>query len=109
MRFSDLTPNNNLEEIERQSRASLQLIFKHSTRCIISSMALKRLKSCPEINADCWVLDLLSFRELSNTLANRYNIQHQSPQIIVLKDGVVIGNASHERIDADFILTFYEK
>lgn len=72
-------------------------------------MALKRLRSCPEINADCWVLDLLCFRELSNTLASRYNIQHQSPQIIVLKEGIVVGNASHERIDADFILSFYEK
>ncbi len=109
MDFKDLTAALQLEHIEQLSHKSTQLIFKHSTRCIISSMALKRLRSCERIEADCWVLDLLTYRSISNEIALRYRTEHQSPQLFVIRDGKVVGSTSHEGIDCDFILTSNEK
>ncbi|MEY5133702.1 MAG: bacillithiol system redox-active protein YtxJ [Flavobacteriales bacterium] len=109
MDFKDLDSAIQLDQIERLSHKSTQLIFKHSTRCIISSMALKRLRSCTDLPADCWVLDLLSFRSISNEIALRYHTEHQSPQLFVIRNGQVIGSTSHEGIDCDFILTCNEK
>ena len=108
MNFYQLTPDIPFSEIEKQSTARTQLIFKHSTRCIISSMALKRIQQCSFDKVDCWILDLLSYRDLSNGIADRYQIYHQSPQIIILKNGVSIANASHEGIDCEFIRLYEE-
>jgi len=102
MEFLNLLPETHLEEIETRSRLKTQVLFKHSTRCIVSSMALMKLRSC-SVDADCWILDLLRFREISNDIAKRYAIPHQSPQIIVLQDEKVVLNASHEQIDCDKI------
>lgn len=109
MDFLDLNSTNQLDQIEHLSHTSTQLIFKHSTRCIISAMALKRLGSCTSLEANCWVLDLLAFRSISNEIASRYNTEHQSPQLFVIRNGSVIGCTSHEGIDCDFILTRHEK
>ena len=109
MDFKELDSAIQLDQIEQLSHKSTQLIFKHSTRCIISSMALKRLRSCTSIEADCWVLDLLAFRSISNEIALRYHTEHQSPQLFVIRNGQLIGSASHEGIDCDFILTCHEK
>jgi bacillithiol system protein YtxJ len=102
MEFIDLLPETNLNEIETRSLTKTQVLLKHSTRCIVSSMALMRLRTCTN-DADCWVLDLLRYRELSNEIAQRYDIPHQSPQIIVLQKGKVVFNASHEQIDCEKI------
>ena len=109
MDFKDLDSAIQLDQIEQLSHKSTQLIFKHSTRCIISSMALKRLRACTHIEADCWVLDLLTFRSISNEIALRYHTEHQSPQLFVLKNGSVVGSTSHEGIDCEFILLSNEK
>ncbi|MEY3049893.1 MAG: bacillithiol system redox-active protein YtxJ [Bacteroidota bacterium] len=109
MDFKDLDSTIQLDQIEQLSHKSTQLIFKHSTRCMISSMALKRLRACTDLRADCWVLDLITFRSISNEIALRYHTEHQSPQLFVIKNGRVIGRTSHEGIDCDFILTCNEK
>jgi bacillithiol system protein YtxJ len=82
------------------------IIFKHSTRCQISSMALNRFVK--EWNLDtqsckCFLLDLIRYRELSNAIAKRSGIVHESPQILLLKEGRVIYTASHHEIDAEVI------
>ena len=102
MLFFDLLPTQSLVEIEQRSQDKIQVLFKHSTRCIVSSMAFKTLKTCTA-EADCWVLDLLQFRELSNELSQRYDLVHQSPQIIVLHRGKMLLTASHENITCELI------
>lgn len=109
MDFKDINSAIQLDQIEQLSHKSTQLLFKHSTRCVISSMALKRLRSCESIDADCWILDLLTHRSISDEIALRYHTEHQSPQLFVIRNGRVVGSTSHEGIDCDFILTCNEK
>lgn len=72
--------------------------FKHSTRCSISSMAYNRLEGISIPNYEIYYLDLISYREVSNYIAEKTGIQHQSPQLILLQDGIVKGNLSHNGI-----------
>ncbi len=77
------------------------LIFKHSTRCSISSLALNRIEYSKEgerfIN-NCYYLDLLKHRDLSNLIADDFQVIHASPQILVIKNGKCIYNTSHNNI-----------
>lgn len=99
----NLTQIEKIDEIINQSNEKPALIFKHSTRCHISKMVLKQFEN--EYNLDdkmeCYFLDLLEFRPISKAIAERFNIEHQSPQIILIKNGKAIYNASHESIAAD--------
>ncbi len=81
------------------------LIFKHSTRCSISSMALSRFESEWEAKTNCKLifLDLLAHRDLSNEIETITGIQHQSPQVIVVLKGKPIYNASHNSISVQKI------
>lgn len=75
------------------------LIFKHSTRCSISSMALNRMDDTQNQTIDrCYYLDLLSYREISNQIESDFNVKHQSPQILVIKNGKCIFYTSHNNI-----------
>ncbi|MES2240922.1 MAG: bacillithiol system redox-active protein YtxJ [Bacteroidota bacterium] len=79
------------------------VIFKHSTRCSISRMALKQFEnefnSADEVTP--YFLDLLNYRDISNEIANRFGVEHQSPQILLIKDGQSVYDASHSDIDAE--------
>jgi hypothetical protein len=100
--WRQLTNLGQLNEIEEISTEKAVLIFKHSTRCSVSRMVLKQFEN--EFNWQDEVvpyfLDLLSYREISNAIAHRYEVQHQSPQVIMIKDGKAVYNASHESIDS---------
>lgn len=92
-----------IEEIITDSYERTVVIFKHSTRCSISRFALNRFESDFHFSKEeilPFYLDLLSFREISNELATRFAVAHQSPQILVIKNGKAIYAASHESIDA---------
>lgn len=97
-----------IDEIKEASHHKLQLIFKHSTRCIISKMALKNFESDFLLNdvIDAYYLDLITYRDISNKIAENFEIKHQSPQILLIKDGVVVYNESHEGIDANVLKEF---
>ena len=98
-----LTSEGQLETLIENSRTKPQLIFKHSTRCGISRMALNQFQShFPESGstADLYYLDLLSFRALSNLIAERFEVFHQSPQVIIVKNGVAVVNESHGAINS---------
>jgi bacillithiol system protein YtxJ len=86
-------------------------VFKHSTRCSISSMALNRFEREYKDNKEITplFLDLLKHRDVSNFIAEKTAVYHQSPQLILLKNKKVIYQASHEQINADKIVTSYEK
>lgn len=106
MNWKILENNHQLEQIKEESFNKLQLIFKHSTRCIISKMALKNFENDFLLQdvIDAYYLDLIAYRNISNEIAEVFAVEHQSPQILLIKDGVVVYNESHERIDANVLM-----
>ncbi len=104
-----LTSENQLEEIEKKSFEKPQVIFKHSTRCSISSISLNKFVEkfdVPVEEVDIYFLDLLSYRSVSDEISIKFQVTHQSPQIIVVKNGKAIYDASHYNIQAHKILEF---
>lgn len=102
MAWIHLTSQEQLEEAINLSETKPQLFFKHSTRCIISKMALQAFESSSVLDlstADFYLLDLLNYRTISNEIAERLNIVHQSPQAIMLSKNEVIYSETHDRID----------
>tara|TARA_A100000171_G_scaffold13652_1_gene11775 strand:- start:1317 stop:1685 length:369 start_codon:yes stop_codon:yes gene_type:complete len=98
---------NQLSEIIEESKNQTVVIYKHSTRCSISSMALNRLERnwTEEGNQlKIYYLDLIQFREVSNAVAEQFSVQHESPQAIVIKNGKAVHNSSHMSIDYDAML-----
>lgn len=88
-----------IDEVIEQSYEKPVVIFKHSTRCSISRFALRQWENESEVNAVYYYLiDLLNFRPVSQYVAERFQIRHESPQIIVLKGGKVVSHASHQDI-----------
>ena len=91
-----------LEHIEKKSSTKTQVIFKHSTRCGISSMVMKQfvdMYSLTEKDLDLYYLDLLSYRDVSNEVGYRFQVMHESPQLLVVKNGIVVSHASHGAIN----------
>jgi bacillithiol system protein YtxJ len=91
-----------LEALIADSFKRPQLIFKHSTRCSISRFVLADFKAHFTYSSDEFVahyLDLLNYREISNEIADHFEVVHQSPQLLVVKNGKVVAHASHEGIN----------
>ena len=103
-----LTDLGQLNEIVDSSTDKVVVIFKHSTRCSISRMVLKQFENEFDLQDKVvpYFLDLLEHRDISNEIATRFEVQHQSPQLIVIKDGKAVYNASHESIDAEKLEQF---
>ncbi|MEL0643213.1 MULTISPECIES: bacillithiol system redox-active protein YtxJ [unclassified Olleya] len=99
--WKNLTEVSQLSEIERLSLGKTQVIFKHSTRCGISSMVMNQFVAAFDVDAnlDLYYLDLLSYREVSNETGYKFQVMHQSPQLLVIKNGVVVAHASHGAIN----------
>lgn len=98
-----------LDEIVKISFEKPVVLFKHSTRCAISRMALKQLENeynIPMDKMELYFLDLLEYRSISNEIAERFGVIHQSPQLIVIKDGKAVYNASHSDIAAEDLPQF---
>ena len=97
-----LTSPEQLEQSIQRSHERPQVYFKHSTRCIISKMVLSNFEehfSALPQNTDALFLDLLQHRELSNSLAEQLHVKHESPQVIVVRNGKAIYHASHDSIN----------
>lgn len=104
MDWIELKEEAQLDEIILQSKAKAQVIFKHSTRCSISSMAKSRLEratSFPDINY--YILDLIQHRNISQKIAEDFHVHHESPQILLIKDGNCVYDESHSGINMDEI------
>lgn len=96
-----LTEEKQLEQILEVSNEKKVLIFKHSSRCGISSMVLKRFEksiALENIDFEYYFLDIIKHRALSNTIAETFKIRHESPQLLVFKNGKVIADDSHYAI-----------
>jgi len=97
-----LTDLGQLNEIMELSHQQPIAIFKHSTRCSISRMALKQFENEFDLEGSVtpYYLDLLNHRDISNEIATRFEVYHQSPQLLLIKEGKSIYDASHSDIDA---------
>src|SRR6476660_1376175 len=96
LNWNTLTNVAQLNAIRAKSFEKAQVLFKHSTRCGVSSIALRRLEKAPEItSADFHFLDLLRFRKISDKIADDFDIDHQSPQILVIKNAQCVYDESH--------------
>jgi bacillithiol system protein YtxJ len=97
-----LTDLGQLNEIMELSHQQPVVIFKHSTRCSISRMALKQFENEFDLegNVTPYYLDLLNHRDISQEIATRFDVYHQSPQLLLIKEGKSIYDASHSDIDA---------
>ena len=96
-----LTSKQQLVGIRDRSKSRPQFIFKHSTTCGISRMVLGMFTNnypFDKEGADLYFLDLHAFREISNEVAAVFQVFHESPQLIVIKNGDVIFHTSHGAI-----------
>ena len=93
------TKESQLVDIKEHSKNKPQLIFKHSSRCAISGVAMNRLeRSATKANVDFYFLDLISNRQVSNKVAEEFSVYHESPQVLLIKDGKCIYDESHSGI-----------
>lgn len=107
MNWIPLQKEDQLLEIKLNSSKKPQVIFKHSTRCAISSMAKNRLDKKPQPDGiDFYFLDIINNRALSNKIAAEFEVRHESPQILLINDGDCVYNESHSAIDMDDITDF---
>ena len=99
--WKSITSSNDLEEAINVSQNCPVLLFKHSTRCSISSMALQRLENSwdKQLEIKPYYLDLIKYRSISNEIASLFEIEHQSPQVIILNKAKCIFHASHGSIN----------
>lgn len=102
MNWIALSSPEQLQKIKDAEEYSV--IFKHSTRCSVSMMAKKRFEfdwdAIPE-GTSVYFLDLISYRELSNSISEQFNVYHESPQILLIKNGECIYETSHSEISAE--------
>ena len=104
--WKNLRSIEDLNNAQQESHIKTVVIFKHSTRCSISRFVLKNFENTvtiPEEEMDFYFLDLIECRSVSNEIAERFNVIHQSPQLIILKKGEAVYDASHESIDAEIL------
>jgi bacillithiol system protein YtxJ len=105
MNWKPLTDIAQLDILVGESRVKPIVIFKHSTRCSISDIAKSRLDRAKEPDGlDFYYLDLIQYRPISNEIAERFKVHHESPQIIILHEGECIYDQSHNGITMDDIL-----
>lgn len=93
LNWQPLANENQLENLTKTT-----VLFKHSTRCGISSSVIKRFeKKAQELNGqvDFFYLDLLNFRNISGAIAEKFQVMHQSPQVVVVKNNELVAHASH--------------
>lgn len=96
--WENLNAVDQLEEIKEQSRFQSILIFKHSTRCGISRMVIKKFENLfkeEHKKLKVYYLDLLSYRNVSDEVGYTFQVMHQSPQLLIIKNGSAVYHASH--------------
>ena len=98
MNWIKLNSEKQLDEIVEKSSEKPVMIFKHSTSCSISAMALDRLERSwneQEVEMDCYYLDLIANREVLNAVADKFAVAHESPQVLIIKEGISVFDTSH--------------
>jgi bacillithiol system protein YtxJ len=98
-----LTDMGQLNEIIQESVDKPVILFKHSTRCGVSRMTLKQFENEYDLDdaVTPYFLDLLEYRSLSNEVTHRFGVEHQSPQLLLIRNGKAVYDASHSDIYVD--------
>lgn len=109
MEWNKLNEIEQLEDINKASFEAPIMIFKHSTRCSISSSALSRVErnwnnEQDDVKVKPYYLDLIANRNVSNEIAKKWNTEHQSPQVLVIKNGTCIYTETHMGINYNEII-----
>ena len=105
MNWINLESEEQLNDIKNKQGNSV--IFKHSTRCSISMIAKKRLDMDGDIvpkNLSCYYLDLLNYRNISNKIADLFQVHHESPQLLLVQNGECILDQSHGEINLEEVV-----
>jgi len=108
MNWKLIETENDFDMAIEKSNSTTVIVFKHSTRCPVSSMAKRQLErdwTHSEEKVETYFLDLIRYRDISNYIAIKSQVIHQSPQMIVFKNKEVIHHASHHEINANSIAT----
>ncbi len=108
MNWKNLTSSDQLAVIDAASQTQAVLIFKHSTRCSISTAALGRLErnwqNEHKEQLEIYYLDLLQHRDVSNAIAEHYSVEHQSPQALIIRNGKCVFSQTHSGIRLEELL-----
>lgn len=105
MNWIPLNTEAQLQEIKELSKTKPVVIFKHSTRCSISTMAKGRLDRATQPDGvDFYYLDLLAFRPISNRIAEEFSVPHESPQLLLIKNAECTYEETHNGIDMDDLI-----
>ncbi len=107
--WKEITELETLDTLTEESYQKPVAILKHSTNCGISRMVLRNFErdyDLKEEDYNLYFLDLLRYREISNTIASKFNVSHQSPQLLILKEGMVVYNASHNEVRAEALKSY---
>lgn len=102
MKWIPLTKEDQLDDIVKRSAEKPQVIFKYSSRCSLSDMIRDRLerKTAPE-GIDFYFLDLIAYRSLSGKIATMFHVHHESPQVLLIRNGECVYDESHAGIRMD--------
>jgi bacillithiol system protein YtxJ len=97
MNWHELTQLDQIDQVIEESKTNPVLIFKHSRSCSISNTALNRLERNwnSDQEAKAYLLDLLTYRNISNAIADRFGVQHESPQVLIIEQGKSVYDRSH--------------
>lgn len=108
MKWNELNDISQLEIIDRESTVQKVMIFKHSTRCSISDAAYGRMERKWNAENDKkikpYYLDLLAHRDISNAIAERYGVMHESPQVLIISNGKCIFSQTHMGISIEDVM-----
>jgi bacillithiol system protein YtxJ len=103
MKWSELKSERQIDEIRKESKENRILIFKYSSRCSLSQLALNRLernwKETEMPGVKPYFLDLITYREISNRIAHEFEVEHESPQVLLIENERSILDQSHMEID----------
>ncbi|RYU92942.1 bacillithiol system redox-active protein YtxJ [Emticicia agri] len=109
MNWQTINDEKQIEEIKQKSFENPVLVFKHSTSCSISSASLGRIERAWDKekagNIEPFYLDLLQYRSISNKIAKDFEVEHQSPQVLLIQNGECTYDASHFEIRFDEIVS----
>ncbi len=107
--WQELSSIEQLDKIAEASKTKTQAIFKHSTRCGISRMVIRNFESSFDLtgeNVDLYYLDLLNHRDVSDKISAKFQVYHESPQFIVIRNGVAVHHSSHSTITPQVLHQF---
>ncbi len=107
--WQELKSVEQLNEIAKASKTKTQAIFKHSTRCGISRMVIRNFESSFDLTGeevDLYYLDLLSYRNISDEVAAKFQVFHESPQFLIIRNGHAVHHSSHSMITPQVLHQF---